>query len=109
MLESLTGDNSSKILALAEMPRGPCDSSFPIQGCTKTQFSLRVGFARTINKARGYLISGAIGLELIDTVFSLGLLHAGLSRVAYPSKLKEYPPPNLNSQAKNVVYPGALT
>ena len=107
-LESLTGDNAGQMLALPKMPCGPGDSSFPIQGFTRTQFPIRVCFCITLNKAQGQSFSGSVGLDLIDPVFTHGQLYVGLSRVTHPENLLICLPEKDQVITPNVVYPEVL-
>ena len=107
-LESLTGDNAGQLLALPKMPCGPGDSSFPVQGFTRTQFPNRVCFCITLNKAQGQSFSGAVGLDLIEPVFTHGQLYVGLSRVTHPENLMICIPEENQGKTQNLVYPEVL-
>lgn len=100
LLELLTDDSMGNTLVFSNTLRGLCDCSFPIEEFTKTQFTMIFSFPITVKIAQRQLFSGAVGLDLIDTVFSHGQLYVGLSRVTHPGKLKVCLSQNSNNQKR---------
>ncbi|KAK4512392.1 uncharacterized protein ATC70_003091 [Mucor velutinosus] len=54
---------------------------------SRTQFSVRLAFAMTINKSQGQTLSN-VGLYLPSHVFSHGQLYVAMSRVSKPSSIR---------------------
>lgn len=96
------------ILGLCKMPYGPGDSSFPFQGFTRTQFSLRVRFSITIKRAQRRCSKEAVGSDLTNIVISHGQHYVGLYRVTHPDQLTIRSPPFSDGKTRNFVYPEAL-
>lgn len=70
ILESYTGENTDKILALPKMPCCSGNSNFLIQVFMRTQLPVRLCNVITINKVQGQSSCEAVGLDLSDTVCS---------------------------------------
>lgn len=88
VLDLLTGNNAGKILVLPNIPCGPGDSTFPVQGFSRAQISVSLCFAITVNQAPGQSFSGVVELNECDTVFSPGQLYVGASGAMNHSQLK---------------------
>ncbi|KAI9255926.1 P-loop containing nucleoside triphosphate hydrolase protein [Helicostylum pulchrum] len=70
---------------------------------TGKQFPVRVSFAMTINKSQGQSLK-AVGINLINQVFSHGQLYVALSRATLSSGLSVLFPDN-QTTTENIVYP----
>lgn len=68
------------------------------------QFSVRLAFAMTINKAQGQSLQ-VYGLNLENPCFPHGQLYAACSRVGKPSDLFVYAP---DGKTRKSMYPTAL-
>ena len=83
----LTSVSGSKTVSRLKLPRMNCTISkdgFLIPGFRRRQFSFRVCFAMTINKAQGQSIPGALGIDLNGQCFAHGQLYIALSRTKIP-------------------------
>ncbi|WVZ75910.1 hypothetical protein U9M48_023928, partial [Paspalum notatum var. saurae] len=86
--EIVLGQHARKRVFLPRIPLCPSnDEMFPFRFKRK-QFSIRLSFAMTINKAQGQTIPHA-GVYLPEPVFSHGQLYVALSRATARSNIKD--------------------
>jgi hypothetical protein len=94
-------DHAEKRIFLPRIPLCPSDDEiFPFQFKRK-QFSIRLSFAITINKAQGQTIPNA-SVYSSEPVFSHGQLYVALSRAAVRSNIRilAVPPSDMNDKKK---------
>jgi ATP-dependent DNA helicase PIF1 len=70
----------------------PKDGDYPF-AWTRTQFPIRVAFAKTVCKSQGQTIAGRVGLYLPDPCFGHGQLYVGCSRNSDEDALRLCIPP----------------
>ncbi|XP_027098885.2 uncharacterized protein [Coffea arabica] len=81
------GDFAGKDVFIHRIPlQPPTDEQYPIP-YIRTQFSIRLCFAMTINKAQGQTLD-CVGIYLKEPVFSHGHLYVALSRARTASQVK---------------------
>ncbi|GFT09254.1 ATP-dependent DNA helicase PIF1 [Trichonephila clavipes] len=97
----LTGKFKGEDVLLPRIPMIPTDMPFEFK---RLQFSVRLAFAMTINKAQGQSLQ-VCGLNLENPCFSHGQLYVACSRVVKPSDLFVFAP---DGKTRNIVYPTAL-
>ena len=98
---NLNGKFKGEDVLLPRIPMIPTDMPFEFK---RLQFSVRLAFAMTINKAQGPSLQ-VCGLNLKNPCFSHGQLYVACSRVGKPSNLFVYAP---EGKTKNIMYPKAL-
>ncbi|PWZ57558.1 ATP-dependent DNA helicase PIF1 [Zea mays] len=85
--EIVLGQHAGKRIFLPRIPLCPSDEEmFPFQFKRK-QFTVRLSFAMTVNKAQGQTIPN-VGVYLPEPVFSHGQLYVALSRATARSNIK---------------------
>jgi ATP-dependent DNA helicase PIF1 len=85
--EIMVGDHAGKRIFLPRISLCPSDDDmFPFKFKRK-QFSIRLSFAMTINKAQGQTIPN-VGVYLPEPVFSHGQLYVALSKATARSNIK---------------------
>ncbi|GFV36186.1 ATP-dependent DNA helicase [Trichonephila clavipes] len=97
----LTGPFKGEDVLIPRIPMIPTDTPFKFK---RLQFSIRLAFAITINKAQGQSLE-LRGLDLSVDCFSHGQLYVACSRVGKPDSLYIYAN---NGKTKNIVYPQVL-
>ena len=84
----LGGEHDSKIVFIPRIKLTPSTTNTDITfSISHIQFSVRVAFAISINKAQGQSVSH-VGLDLRTAVFSHGQLYVALSRCTSPMHIK---------------------
>ncbi len=97
----LTGLFKGEYILTPRIHMIPTDMSFQFK---RLQFSVRLAFAITINKAQGQSFE-LCGLYLHTDCFSHGQLYVACSRVGNPDKFFIY---TETGTTKNIVYPQVL-
>ena len=97
-----TGNSTGHNVFLPKIPIRPSDLPYQFK---RLQFSVRLSFSMTINKAQEQSLTIA-GLSLTTPCFSHGQLYVGRSRVGSSSNLFVLAP---EGKTHNIVYPEALT
>jgi ATP-dependent DNA helicase PIF1 len=94
------GQHAGKQIFLPRIPLCPYDEEmFPFQFKRK-QFSVRLIFAMTVNKAQGQTIPN-VGVYLPEPVFSHGQLYVALSRATSRSNIKILAIPAVDGKKKS--------
>ena len=97
----LTGCAKGEDVFIPRIPLIPTDMPFEFK---RLQFSVRLAFAMSINKAQGQSLKVA-GINLETPCFSHGQLYVACSRVGTGKNLYVFAP---DARTKNVVYRTAL-
>lgn len=86
-LRAVSGTYKGESFVLPRINCAPRTEDFPIPGFGRCQFTVRVCFAMTINKAQGQSVSGKLGLDFSYPCFSHGQIYVALSRKTNPKAL----------------------
>ncbi|KAG2212474.1 hypothetical protein INT45_013811, partial [Circinella minor] len=107
--EIATGRQVGTIVLIPRITLTPSQTQSPII-FKRTQFSIRLAFSMTINKAQGQTFDN-VGLYLPEPPFTHGLLYVTMSRVRTPASIRIMLNPNNSTQpdqegftTRNVVY-----
>ncbi len=100
--------HSGTRLTLPRVPRGLGNDIVPVPGFKRRQFSVRVCFGMTTNKAQSQSFGGKRGLDLSDNCFAHGQLYVGESRETDPKHLTVCTTRTYN-RTRNVVYREVLS
>jgi ATP-dependent DNA helicase PIF1 len=100
--EFVLGQHAGMWIFLPRIPLCPSDDKmFPFHFKRK-QFSVRLSFAMTVNKAQGQTIP-MVSVYLLEPVFSHGQLYVALSRATTRSKVKILAIPVIDEKKKKWV------
>lgn len=97
----ITGKYAGETVLIPRIPLLSTDTPFQFE---RLQFSIRLAYAMTINKAQGQSLQ-VCGLNLEQECFSHGQLYVACSRVGKPSSLFIH---TTEGKTKNIVYQRAL-